>query len=47
MGDPIGTALNLVGGAVGWLQAQAYGFGILALPLGALAIISLWAARRS
>ncbi|MDA8201939.1 MAG: hypothetical protein M0Z49_04125 [Chloroflexi bacterium] len=46
MGDPIGTVLDLAASGVAWLHAQAYGFGLLVLPLGALGIISLLVARR-
>jgi len=43
MGDPIGAVANLFHNAVVWLQTVVPGgFGILLVPLGALALISLW-----
>ena len=43
MGDPIGAAAGLFHNAVVWLQTVAPGgFGVLLVPLVALALISLW-----
>ena len=47
MGDPIGSAVNLLHDALVWFQTLVPGgFGLLLIPLGALAIVSLWMARR-
>jgi len=40
--DPIGAGMSAVQGAVDWLHSLGGGFGLLVLPLGALALISLW-----
>jgi hypothetical protein len=48
MSDPIGTAVDILHGAFVWFQTVAPGgFGVLLIPLGILAIISLLVARRA
>ena len=48
MGDPIGTVVNLLHDAFVWFQTLAPGgFGLLIIPLGALALVSLWVSRRA
>ncbi len=43
MSDPIGSAVDLIHNAIAWFQALLPGgFGLLIIPLGALALISLW-----
>ena len=43
MGDPIGAAASLLHNVIVWFQALVPGgFGLLLIPLGALALISLW-----
>jgi hypothetical protein len=43
MGDPIGAAADFLHRVVVWFQTLAPGgFGVLLIPLGALALISLW-----
>jgi len=47
MGDPIGSAANLLHDGVAWLQAFIPGgFGLLIIPLGVLGLLSLWFAFR-
>jgi hypothetical protein len=47
MGDPIGAILDFLHNAFVWFQTLTPGgFGVLLIPLGALAIVSLWAARK-
>ena len=47
MGDPIGAAWGFLHGAFFWLDTIVPGgFGVLLIPFGALALVSLWAARR-
>jgi hypothetical protein len=48
MGDPIGTAVDLIHNVVHWFQTLVPGgFGVLLIPLGILAVISLWIAFHS
>ncbi len=43
VGDPIGAAASLLHNVIVWFQALVPGgFGLLLIPLGALALISLW-----
>lgn len=46
MGDPIGTAGNIVFGVFNFFQSLVpYGFGLLLIPLGVLGVITLLVAR--
>ena len=46
--DVINQAGNLLSSAFTWLHDLVPGgFGLLILPIGALAIVTLWAVRRS
>ncbi len=48
MSDPIGTAVDILHGVFVWFQTVVPGgFGVLLIPLGILAIISLLVARRA
>jgi hypothetical protein len=43
MGDPIGAAGNLIHNVIVWFQTLAPGgFGLLIIPLGVFALMSLW-----
>ncbi len=43
MSDPIGSAVDFVHSAIAWFQTLLPGgFGLLIIPLGVLALISLW-----
>lgn len=47
MGDPVGSAVDLLHGVFVWFQTVAPdGFGLLLIPLGILAVISLLVARK-
>jgi len=46
--DPIGTVISFLQSGVEFFRTLLPGgFGLLIIPLGALAIVSLWAARKS
>ena len=45
--DPIGWAVGVASTFIAWLHGVGYGFGILLIPLGLLAAVSLWFARRA
>ncbi|MGO9179791.1 MAG: hypothetical protein ACLQBX_02290 [Candidatus Limnocylindrales bacterium] len=48
MGDPIGAAVDVLHNIFVWFQTVIPGgFGLLLIPFGILAIISLLAARRA
>jgi hypothetical protein len=48
VGDPIGAGWSALHGAFVWLNTIVPGgFGLLLIPFGALALASLWAARRA
>jgi len=47
VGDPIGAGVDLLRNIFVWFQTLTPGgFGLLPIPLGALAIVSLWVARK-